>query len=332
MVDWENIKNACLVNGNTTQRDVVAGERWYNQTFQCLKNAQGIRIYSLDITARKPAEEELRKTNINLERRVEERTIELAQRASQLRALAGELTLTEHRERRRLAKVLHDHLQQLLVGSKFRLTVLGRGVDDVSKQAIKEIEDLIDESIRSSRSLTAELSPPILHEAGLNAGLEWLSRQMADTQVLFVDLKAEQVGALSDDLTILLFESVRELLFNVVKHSQARSASINLRRINGSLQLTVSDQGVGFDPDAMPASGGDRFGLFGVRERLELFGGKLEINSTPGQGSRLVVSVPIMRPTVVERQSSAVAGLPEQPDTAKIITPVPGRNIRVLYV
>jgi PAS domain S-box-containing protein len=276
--------------------------------------------------------ESLKRSKEELEERVRERTEELKMRVDQLRALAGELTLTEQRERRRLAKILHDHLQQLLVGAKFRLSVLGRGGDDVLKQAVKEIEDLIDESIRSSRSLTAELSPPILHDAGLNAGLEWLARRMADTQGLFVELKAEQVEHLSDDLTILLFESVRELLFNVVKHSQARSARVNLRRISGSLQLTVSDEGAGFDPNAMPASGDGRFGLFGVRERLEVFGGKLEINSTPGQGSRLVISVPIARPTVVEAQAAEVAGLPEQEryNAAKIIRPVPGRKIRLM--
>jgi len=285
---------------------------------------------STDITKRKRAEEALRQTNVRLERKVKERTAKLAQRATQLRALAGELTITEQRERRRLAKVLHDHLQQLLVGAKFRLTILGRSGDDVLKQAIKEIEDLIDESIRSSRSLTAELSPPILHDAGLNAGLEWLAKRMADTQGLFVDLSAEQVGDLSDDLTIVVFESVRELLFNVVKHSHVRSAYVNLRQIDRSLQLTVSDEGVGFDPTAIQASGDARLGLFGVRERLELFGGNLEILSTPGRGSRLIISIPVIQPTVAEAHFNKVAGSPEEPGAVKMVAPIPGKKIRLL--
>jgi len=110
-----------------------------------------------NISKRKQAEAALYETNLNLEQKIQERTVELAQRAGQLRALAGELTIAEHRERRRLAHVLHDHLQQLLVGAKFRLTVLGRSGDDITKQA-KEIEDLVDESIRSSRSLTMDWS------------------------------------------------------------------------------------------------------------------------------------------------------------------------------
>ncbi len=110
--------------------------------------------------------------------------------------MTGELTLAEQRERSRLAKVLHDHLQQLLVAAKFRLTILGRGEDDIVKKATKEVEDLIDESILASRNLTAELSPPILHEAGLNAGLQWLARRMADKHGLFVDLAVEDYECL----------------------------------------------------------------------------------------------------------------------------------------
>ena len=146
----------------------------------------------------------MQEANANLERKVQERTRELAQRAGQLRALAGELTLSEQRERSRLAKVLHDHLQQLLVAAKFRMTILSRLGDDVIKQASKEVEELIDESIAASRSLTAELSPPILHEAGLNAGLQWLARRMADKQGLFVDLEMEEHGPLPEDIKIIV--------------------------------------------------------------------------------------------------------------------------------
>jgi DNA-binding NarL/FixJ family response regulator/two-component sensor histidine kinase len=284
--------------------------------------------YSIE---RKRFEEALRELNASLERKVQERTVELAQRASQLRSLAGELTLSEQRERSRLAKVLHDHIQQLLVAAKFRVTILGRGGDDVIKRASKEVEELIDESIAASRSLTAELSPPILHEAGLNAGIQWLARRMADTQGLFVDLKMEESGALPEDLKVLLFESVRELLFNVVKHANTRSAVINMRRFDGSLQVTVSDQGVGFDPTAMPAAGesGGGFGLFSIRERLELMGGTFEIVSNPGRGSRFVLSLPVAPTEKIEPQSQEILVLPE-PNSIESGFPDPGRKIRVM--
>ncbi len=264
---------------------------------------------NLDITARKKGEEELRRAKDELEQRVRERTAELSARARQLRALAGELTLTEQRERRRMAKVLHDHLQQLLVAAKYRVAILGRTGDALLEQATKEVEELLDESLLASRSLTTELSPPILHEAGLNAGLEWLARRVAEKQGLFVDLSLEaDAPALAEDVKVLVFESVRELLFNAVKHSRVRSAAVSSRLVDGQLQVLVTDQGVGFDPKATPPAGeeGGGFGLFSIRERLVLIGGRLEIDSAPGTGSRFLLTAPLMQaPGVVGRETIA---------------------------
>jgi two-component system, LuxR family, sensor kinase FixL len=162
------------------------------------------------------------------------------------------LTLTEQRERRRLAKVLHDHIQQLLVAAKFQVTTLGEGGNDSVKRTVREAEGMINECIAASRSLTAELSPYILHEGGLNAGLEWVASWMADKQGFPVDLEMEAIGPLLDATKILLFESVRELLFNAVKHSHTHSARVSLRTVDDFLPLVVSDQGVGFDPIAKP--------------------------------------------------------------------------------
>jgi PAS domain S-box-containing protein len=291
----------------------------------------GIICYYFDSTPLRNAEFALQEANATLEKKVEERTLELTQRATQLRALTGELALAEQRERSRLANILHDHLQQMLVAAKFRLTILGRSRDDVVAQATKEVEELINESILASRSLTAELSPPILHEAGLNEGLQWLARRMADTQGLFVDLELNESSHLPEDLKILLFQSVRELLFNVVKHANTRSAVVNLRQFDGTLQVTVSDQGSGFDPAAMPLVGeGSRgFGLLGIQERLKYMGGMLEIESNPGQGSRFVLSVPTIPATTIEPILQETLVLPE----AYLIAskhPDSGQKIRVL--
>jgi signal transduction histidine kinase len=236
--------------------------------------------------------ERIKRANDELEERVRERT-------EQLRALAGELTLTEQRERKRLAQVLHDHIQQLLVAAKLRVVVLGRDERDSVKQAAREIEKLIDESIAASRSLTAELSPPVLHDRGLNAGLEWLAMWMNDKQRLHVDLEMDAVEPLTETAKILLFESVRELLLNAVKHSKAHSVRVNLKSADGLVKLVVSDEGIGFDPKMLPRPGesGGGFGLFSIAERIQLIGGRVEIESSPGKGSRFVLQVPIIQHT-----------------------------------
>lgn len=239
----------------------------------------------IDVTDRNAAVKELNKAHSDLEAR-----------AAQLRALAGELTLAEQRERRRIAKVLHDHLQQMLVGARYRVTHLGRLGDERVRAGAKEIEELLNDCVTASRSLTAELSPPILHEAGLNAGLQWLCRWMADKQGLFVELNLEETEAtLAEDVKLLLFELVRELLFNAVKHSQTLAAAVTVRLVAGQVQVVVSDEGEGFDPSALPPAGDKGgFGLFSIRERLGLIGGKLEIDSAPGRGSRFTLTLPIM--------------------------------------
>jgi signal transduction histidine kinase len=222
---------------------------------------------------------------------------DLRESRDRLRALASELTLTEQRERRRLAKVLHDHLQQLLVGAKFQAAVLGRRSDDEGvKKKAREIEELLDESIESSRSLTAELSPPILHEGGLAVGLEWLARWMADKHGLSVELPLKpEVSPTTEDVKVLVFESVRELLFNVVKHAQTKSATVTMQRqLDNRMRIEVTDNGVGFDPGVTKsAASGNGFGLFSIRERLDLIGGHLEVTSSPGNGSCFAITAPL---------------------------------------
>lgn len=215
----------------------------------------------------------------------------LQERSRQLRLLASELTLAEQRERQRLAQVLHDGLQQILVGARFRLELLGRTDSDVSK-ATEELDGLLLDAIQTSRNLTAELSPPILHEAGLMGGLEWLARWMQEKHGLTVNLEAPQdLADMPEDLTILLFQAARELLFNVVKHAQVRTAGVQVARDNGGVQVIVSDQGAGFDAGSLRGAGGrsQGFGLFSIRERMELLGGRLIIDSAPGRGSRFTL-------------------------------------------
>jgi PAS domain S-box-containing protein len=247
---------------------------------------------------------------------LEDANAALARRALQLRALASELTLTEKRERRRLARILHDRIQQLLVAAKLRVATIGRTGDASIHGMSDDVEELLRQAISEARGLTAELSPPVLHDSGLVAGLRWLARWTEEKHGLVVDLTAsEDLPRLAEDASVLLFESVRELLFNVVKHASATPAIVSVsREATGNFQITVVDRGPGFDPGALgewrETSGG--FGLVSIRERLGLLDGRMDIESAPGQGSRVTLTVPLCRIREPRSTSDARASNPEE--------------------
>jgi DNA-binding NarL/FixJ family response regulator len=262
------------------------------------------------VEARRRAEDCLHKTNENLEQKVSERTADMAKmvealrvandqlagRANQLRALAGELTMAEHRERKRVSRILHDGLQQHLAIAKLQFSVMA---DQLGDNALKlkacEIEQLIGESIQMSRSLSAELSPPVLRKRGLAAGLEWLASWMLEKHGLRVDLAVESRPELPEDEKILVFEAVRELLFNAVKHAKVSWATVRLQQMEGTgMQISVRDEGAGFDAGQLKPAGdpGAGFGLFSIRERIGLIGGRLQIDSLTGKGSCFTLTVP----------------------------------------
>lgn len=225
-------------------------------------------VFSLrNVTARKRAELELQSLNESLH-----------QQAAQLRRLTAELTLAEQRERRRLAQVLHDHLQQLLVAARLKVSIVRRRLDPGNEEpSVPQLDELLQRAIEESRSLTVELSPPVLYEAGLVAALEWLAGQMEVKHALHVDVIAHlDCVPIAEDVRVILFQAVRELLFNVVKHAQTTLARIELRgERDGLVEIVVADGGAGFDAAnrQTPETTSGGFGLFSIRERLELMGG-----------------------------------------------------------
>ncbi|MDZ4859119.1 MAG: ATP-binding protein [Candidatus Hydrogenedentes bacterium] len=275
-----------------------------------------------DITARKQAEDALHRVNSTLEGRVTERTIELSktvdrlkeeirnreqlenrlrERTIQVQRLAGELTLAEQREREKLALTLHDTLQQLLVAAKLRAEMLRGASGEPIAELAEEVRGLISECIGISRTLTGEISPPILRKGGLIPALEWLCRWMKEKHKLDVSLSVNgQISMYREDLTILLFQSVRELLFNVVKHSGVDTAKIDVGQHGNEIRIMVSDEGIGFDVSTTPAlkptdqTGG--LGLFTTQERLHLLGGYSELDSAPDQGFRFTLVAPTAAP------------------------------------
>ncbi|MEO8018235.1 MAG: MASE1 domain-containing protein [Pseudomonadota bacterium] len=221
----------------------------------------------------------------------------LAQHDSQLRALATEITLAEERARRKLASELHDGPAQNLVGMSMQLAAIKRAMDDREQlQRIDEVEQVLADATLQTRTLMLELAPPGLHESGLLEALRWLAERVAKQQRLLVSVEDDGVQKpLEDQVTVLLFQTVRELLQNVVKHARSKRATVRCAVRDDYLALDVIDPGVGFEVhsiDRLPTRHGG-FGLFNIRERLKLMGGSVDIHSVVGEGTTVRIRVPL---------------------------------------
>lgn len=254
----------------------------------------------------------LRELNESLEQRVAERTAEVRQQAKRLHALAAELSQAEQRERKRLAGVLHDHIQQLLVAAKMHLDLVKHANEITIGPAIQGVESIIREAIDASRSLAMDLSPPILHQGGLAPALGWLANRMEEKNLFKVRVQADSDAEPgTESMRLMLFESVRELLLNAVKHSGVREARVMMNRgPDGWTKITVEDDGSGFDPQALTEFR-NGLGLFGIQQRLTYMGGMLEVESAPGHGTRAILLSPSEK-TLKEAQEPVAAAADEQ--------------------
>jgi signal transduction histidine kinase len=205
--------------------------------------------------------------------------------------------VAEEGERRRIASALHDRLGHGLALAKIKLGMLQRAERSGASAGLTgEILGLLDEAIREIRSLTFELSPPVLHELGLEPAIEDLCDRLARaSRVRFYCETDPQPRPLAREQRILLYRGLRELLHNIVKHAQARSARVGVHRTGSEIRILVEDDGVGFDVAALPGptDTSSGFGLFSVREGLASVGGRLEIDSAPAKGSRIALVAPL---------------------------------------
>ena len=285
-----------------------------------------------DVSVHKQAKEQLDQLNQALV----ERSNLAEQRAFYIQQLAIELSKAEDRERQRLASVLHDDLQQMLAYLKIKLTSLQANVDlaaDIYKQA-----NLIDQCIDRCRNLAHELKPYGPKQNDFLGAIQLLVRQMKEMYGLEVVFQASaDPGILSSVLSSLLIRSIRELLFNVVKHSGVKRAEINLRIDGNQMLITIKDAGNGCNIGILTEKRekNTAFGLFAIEDRVSFLGGSMHIESDSGKGFCVTLWVPRViscsadqdQPTVIHPQ--APQQRPEVPAIA-VGGEGAGRSIRVL--
>ncbi len=261
-------------------------------------NVEYLLCEAMDITDLKRSQLRLKHSAEDLERQVTSRTAELLETQDSLRALATELNLAEQRERKRIATELHDHLQQTLVLGKFKVghaKRLLKGLPE-SLDMVKQLDEVLTDALSYTRTLVAELSPPVLREHGLSAGLRWLAEYMKKQEMtVLVNVPEHLQLCLPEDQEVLLFQSVRELLVNAAKHAQTDRASVTLQQHGDHLLIQVRDEGQGFEPSsrAGPSDQSSKFGLFSITERMKALGGSFTIESAPGHGTTAVLTLPL---------------------------------------
>ncbi|NNJ27742.1 PAS domain-containing protein [Alienimonas chondri] len=283
-----------------------------DRTHEAGRTATKLIGYLQDVTDARRHEQTLTEQNERLE-------AEVARRTGQLRTAAERLAEAGRQERDRIAHVLHDHLQQILVGAKMNLSVLEASCEGQNGELAARVAELIDEAISESRSLSAELAPPILRKAGLGPALGWLAGQFRTRHGLnvLVNSDDEASAELDESLAALLFGAARESLLNIIKHAKAQSARLTFERCvcgsefgpplcgrngggrNGDpgVRLTITDDGIGFDApsDGAWADGArkDGFGMSDLRQRVDLLGGVVTVVSAPEAGCTVEICVPL---------------------------------------
>ena len=281
-----------------TEREIQKeDEEWYLVRILPYRTQEdkidGVVITFIDITGRKETELELRKREEELRDLNEMLEKKVRQRTQEIRELGSELTLAEQNERDRISQVLHDELQQELHAVQMWVTALDdENLSDDQNELLGNIRETLDASLERTQTLAAELSPPALDSTAFEDVLHWLALHVQDTYGMDVELALEDACRISEvDMRTLLFRLVRELLFNVVKHAEADRVRLrSRRREDGRHVVEVIDDGKGFDPETLDQEAG--FGLYSVRNRLDMFDGHLELESVPGEGTHATIFLP----------------------------------------
>ncbi len=266
---------------------------WATGAMTALSNEKGSLLgfakVVRDSTSSKKLEESLAQLNSGLEQEVRARTSEISQ-------LAVQLTLAEQQERQRIATHLHDSVQQELYALQFNLAKLRKGLEGEQAETLATTSETLRKVLQLTRDVVTDLGSVALREEDFRVSLQWLADSMLARQGLKVNLNCTGSCKITDEaLRILLFNLTREILFNSVKHADVNEASLTLSQDANSLQLMIEDKGKGFKPDFSQEPKGTGLGLYGAQKRIRLFGGNLQIDSAPGQGTRILISLPVKR-------------------------------------
>jgi PAS domain S-box-containing protein len=326
---YETLALIPIRSGDRTLGLIQVADRQENRLSDAaIEMLEGAALQLGTAIERVSAEQALKASHDELEKRVNQRTEMLTQTKNELlriisehekteqeligyqhrlRHLSSELLQTEERERRRIATEIHDRIGQTLAVTKIQLGALRSEFDSRDlKKRVEDIRDLVTQTIRDTRSLTFELSPPILYELGLRAALEWLAEMVHKQSGLEVQVAGDGSDReLEASKRVLLFRTCRELLFNVAKHAGATRARLSIGGDAATIMIKITDDGIGFDPALLQAGYDplDRgFGLFSIREQVQHLDGVLEVDSTPGRGSSVTVVMPLAKTTLPAKE------------------------------
>jgi len=283
---WRALFDAGHTHSITNERRLDGSAMWVEGDYMCFYDAAG-RITG----------------HFGIQRDVTDRTLaaeELEQSRTELRALAARLQAIREEERTRIAREIHDELGQALTALKLDLAWLsakrpkGSGNSGPLRVIDQSITARIDETMQIVRRIASELRPSVLDQLGLEAAIEFLVQDATKRTGIAVTLQADEFPRLPDDVASHAFRIIQEALTNVTRHSQATQVNVSVRRAGGALILGVADNGVGFAPDSM--SGLRSLGLVGMRERALACGGVLMVQGKPGEGTAIVVTIPLAKP------------------------------------
>jgi len=228
---------------------------------------------------------------------------EIAAYQQRLKDTASDLLLSEEHQRRRIAADLHDRVGHNLALARMRVEKLrSLRMGGESAAIAAEIEEMLRAAVEYTRSLTAELSPPVLHLLGLGAAIEWLADRFSGNGPAFHVAGGDGGAGLPEKPRTILFLAVQELFMNAVKHARARNVWVASGRADGTFSITVKDDGTGFDAEGVIShrSPGGGIGLFSLRERVSGLGGTVAVESAPGRGSAVTIVVPLAGTTAQE--------------------------------